>query len=204
MHNGSAYFSHIVLALYVIVLGMAIARSVIHVSELLKHRATVNFYGLHALWTVVLYVVLLLLAEHIWGLRCAPNWNSLHLFVVLLNPIFAFLATETLAPQFSSNQSQDLKQHYFDQAPVFYLLLALLTISESATDKFLSNSWSLTLDDAFTVFFAIGFIVLAKSKNEKLHAIVSVAALVAFLGFSLLFSTNYADLTSIERHALCK
>ncbi len=203
MQTGSTYFTHIVLTLYIVILGMAISRCVIHLSELLRHRATVSFYWLHALWTIVLYVVLLQLAEHIWGLRCAPNWNSFHLIVALVNPVLAFLATETLAPRFSSNSNQDLKKHYFDQAPVFYILLALLTISESTVDKFLSKDWTLSLDDAFTIVFAAGFIVLAKSKRENLHAVVSVIALLTFLVFSLVFSTNYADGLPQERHALC-
>lgn len=165
----SDYYSQIVLVLYLIILGLAVTRVVTHLAELIRNRKRVNFYWVHFVWVLILFIFLLQFAEHAWGFRCASNWNNLHVMAILINPLLAFLAAEVLAPELEVDGDTNIEVFYYEVSRPFFIIMGILPIANYITDSFLTNRWEFGLFEMFSVAFFLLFVPLAVTKSKLVH-----------------------------------
>jgi hypothetical protein len=105
---------------------------------------------------------------------------------VIAGPIIILFATDLLVPDFSGQESSNLRTHYFGVSRQFFSFLALLQVWAIGTDFVMRRGF--TWAAGFNLVFMGLALLLAFSKEAKTHRLVSGVIWLVFLVFVTLRS----------------
>ncbi|QCZ93139.1 hypothetical protein [Salinimonas iocasae] len=121
------YFDHIVLILYVVILGLAMVQHISNIGCAIRLRKKVDTYWVHTLWAILISILQTQMAEHVWGFRGHDNWSNLNVLLLIANPILIYLLVALSFPEMESVDGRvDLKKHFINNQKPFFLSWELL------------------------------------------------------------------------------
>lgn len=173
-----------------VVIGLGIARVLVGIGRVLQGRRNLRHYWVHMLWSLNVFVFLLLNWWILFRWRDHGAW-SFYLFVfVLLSPIVAFLLTVLLYPEPMSDEA-DLEVHFFANHRWFFGLGATLPVIDLGDT--LLKGWQHFAQQGplYPVTLAVVFvmsIIAASTRSRTYHAVFAsffLLYLLAFIGVNL-------------------
>lgn len=200
---GAEYFHQIVIVLYLIMLGLGIVQHVSNIGHAIRLRNQIQFYGIHSLWVLMIFILQTQMAEHFYGFRAFENWSNLYVLLAMVNPIIMYMVVVLAFPDMDNKQGViDLKQHYYDNRIPLFSFLAILPITNYVTHSVFIEAWSVDKYDVFMFIFSGLFVFLVVSNAEKVHRIIVVSVAILFIVFSIIFSAEYTRQTIEENTVL--
>jgi hypothetical protein len=166
-----------------IVIALGISEIASSWGRLLRNRARVDFYWLHALWSLFTIVLMIQFWWGFWGFREVERWSFLGLAAVVGEALVLVLAALVLLPDIDAASRLDLRSHYFEQSRLYFLLGALLIVQLGVVDHWVAGQPLLHPENAIRLPGAVLAAVAAASRNEKLHAGLAAAAALLLVGF---------------------
>ena len=189
---GAEYFHQIVIVLYLIMLGLGIVQHVSNIGHAIRLRNQIQFYGIHSLWVLMIFILQTQMAEHFYGFRAFENWSNLYVLLAMVNPIIMYMVVVLVFPDMDNKQGViDLKQHYYDNRVPLFSFLAILPVTNYVTHSVFVEAWSVDKYDVFMFVFSGLFLTLTMSSAEKIHRIIVISVAVLFVLFSVIFSAEY-------------
>jgi hypothetical protein len=153
-----------------IIIGLGIAEILTGVARQVRCRTSTRGYWVHSLLVATIFVALLQQWWEIWGLRVVPEWSFIGLVMMLSGPVGLFLIAHLLFPE--PMRGADIRRYYHgDMRPVWWL--AALTVALATLFRpLVIGSNLLSLENATSWIFFVGFAVLATSRRSIVHAIL--------------------------------
>jgi len=178
----SELYSHIaVLVSIVIALGMA--ELVTAWGDLLRNRQVVTFYWTHAFWTVFILVMMIQFWWGFWNFNSNESWTIISLTTLVFQNLLVVLTAQMLAPKIAAGQPANMKEFFYSNSKLFFLLAAMMLVCLTLNDIFLLN---LPLWHSENLVRAIGTtlcLISAFSQNERIHIVMAMTATVLFAIF---------------------
>ena len=144
-------------------------------------------YWPHAIWVVIKLLNLIAFWWWLWAYRYADEsyWNIVTFAFVLSLPSIMYLQMDSLLGE-NPGKTTDWFEHYFAQRVWFFSLNTLLSIQNIVIFTNLLFSGEPNFKGIGWMLIALTYsIVCTMSANRKVHAIVSVVALLGILAFLL-------------------
>lgn len=168
-----------------IILGLGITRILTGIGKILQTRERVRVYWVHLLWSLNLFLYLVLIWWILYRWQTRQEWNFFLFLFLLLSPTVAFLESILLFPD-SIDPVLDFKQQFFANRPWFFALAALLPPLD-ALDTLLKG-WDHFIAQGFiyplTLALIFGLsIVGVLTDREEFHKYYSIFFLVYILIF---------------------
>ena len=162
-----------------IIIGLGIAEILTGVARQIRCLGSTHGYWVHSLLVATIFVALLQQWWEIWALRVVPEWSFTGLIMMLSGPVGLFLIAHLLFPE--SMRGANLRRYYYgDMQPVWWL--AALTVALATLFRpLVIGSNLMSLDNATSFVFLLGFTVLATSKRSIIHAILVPCFLLLLL-----------------------
>lgn len=162
-----------------IIIGLGLTEILTGVASSIRCRTTVNFYWVHLVLVLAIFIALLQQWWEIWGLRNASEWSFLALLFMLTAPVCLYLISHLLFPE--PVEGADIEIYYYNEMrPIWILGTLAVLISTLFRPIFFSVSL-FSLDNATSLVFILGFIVLYSSKHRLVHAIINCVFLILLL-----------------------
>lgn len=149
-----------------IVIALGVSEIASSWGRLLRNRARVRFYWLHAFWCAFTIVLMIQFWWGFWEFRDVASWPFPWLFAVVAEALVLILAAMLLLPNADGMKPFDLRSHYFDNSRPFFVLGGILIAQ-------------LTLVDCLVV---AGF--AATYPSERLDVGIAAMASALLLGFA--------------------
>jgi hypothetical protein len=168
-----------------IVLAIGITRLLSGVGTLLQKRKQITIYWVHVLWTLNVFLFLVLNWWILFRWQSQQEWNFFLFSFLLLSPTIAFLLSVILYPDIS-NEKIDYKQHFYENHRWFFALAALLPPLDVVDTLLKGYSHFLAQGPLYIITIILIFIlniVAALTKNEKYHKFFAVFFLIYILIF---------------------
>jgi hypothetical protein len=168
-----------------IVLALGIMRLLSGVGRLLQNRHQVRIYWVHLLWTLNVFLFLVLNWWILFRWSSQHEWSFFLFLFVLLSPTVAYLLTVLLMPD-PFEDGLDLKQHFFDNHRWFFTLAAFLPIID-AMDTLLKG-WGHFIAQGplyiitIVLLFALNVVAISIHR-ERFHVFFAIFFLVYILAF---------------------
>ncbi|MEN8161218.1 MAG: hypothetical protein ABFS41_14190 [Myxococcota bacterium] len=166
-----------------IVIALGISEVVSTWGRLLRNRARVRFYGLHAFWTLFVVVLMVQMWWGFWNFRTVESWTFLALLGVVIECIVMVLSALVLLPTVEAREPIDLRQHYFAQCRLFFLLGCLLVLQLTTLDLFVLGQPLFHVENAIRLSGAGVAALAAAFPNPRFHTALAALATVLFAGF---------------------
>jgi hypothetical protein len=168
-----------------IVLALGITRLLSGIGRLLQNRHQVRIYWVHLLWTLNVFLFLVLNWWILFRWSSQHEWSFFLFLFVLLSPTVAYLLTVLLMPD-PFEDGLDLKHHFLDNHRWFFTLAALLPIID-AMDTLLKG-WEHFMAQGplyiITILLLFALNVAAiRIHRERFHAFFAIFFLVYILAF---------------------
>jgi hypothetical protein len=164
-----------------IVIGLGISHVLSGVGNLLVDRARVRFYWV---WGVVVALTFLAHVQFWWstfGLGEGVVGNFFGFLFFLLTPIALFLMAVLTLPDFEEEGEIDLRRHYFDNHRWIFGIGALVPVLSGTRAVVISGDELVHVDRAFEAAFLVWMLVGFLSRSPRVHAVLAVVGLAAFL-----------------------
>jgi uncharacterized membrane protein SirB2 len=172
-----------------IILGLAITQVLTGIGRLLQARRRVRLYWPGLVQTVLMLVGLVQIWWAMFSLRNETHWTFGRFLAVLLLPVDAFLVTSVMFSDVPPEGRIDLKEHYFENARAFFLLVALLPAASLFEEWVSSGRVPLDLDAAFRVLIFAANLAAAITRREWFHKLFAICiTLIVLAYFSVLFT----------------
>jgi hypothetical protein len=172
-----------------IILGLAITQVLKGFRGILLARRRVRLYWPVPLWAILL---LLMFVQSWWAmfdLREVRIWTFPAFSIVLLQTILSYMLAAIVFPDFSGNETTDLRAHYFEHARWFFGLTIGVLLASLSKDLVLSGHLGDPLNVAFHAAFAALALVAMLTRSGWYHKALSVVAIAVFVSYTLvLFS----------------
>ena len=168
---GEITHSLLVAIMFIMILSIGIASLLVAMAAVIKGGAKCKRYGLHTSWMILLLLVNFNLFWQTLALFSIEDWMFLSFLYAIAGPVILLFAASLLIPEFSGEDSLDLRKHYFAINRQFYCLLALVQIWAVGVDFVLRRG--LTAGGGFDLVFMGLVLALALSREPKLHGLVS-------------------------------
>jgi hypothetical protein len=168
-----------------IVLALGITRLLTGLGRLLQGRSHVRIYWVHLLWTLNVFLFLVLNWWILFRWHTHHEWNFFLFLFVLISPTVAYLLTVLLMPDPFEN-GFNAKQHFYANHRWFFTLAALLPVSD-ALDTLLKG-WAhfIAQGPQYVVTLVLLFIlnlIAARVRRELFHEFFAVFFLIYILTF---------------------
>jgi hypothetical protein len=162
-----------------IIIGLGLAEILTGVARLIRGRASIEGYWVHAVAVVTIFTALLQQWWEIWSLRSAPEWTFLGLLMMLCGPVGLFLMAHLVFPE--PLHDVKLRTYYYEgMRPIWWL--ATVTVVMATLFRPLAFGDDLfSASNATSFLFVIGFVALAVSKRPLLHTVIVPFFLVLLL-----------------------
>ena len=144
------------------------------------------YYWETIIWSIILFLSIAFLWHNAWGNLDRLGQGSLNYILALLPPIFFFILTSLLFPDWESDFS--LEAHFLKNRKRFFLTFAGVLLMVLATSNLTSSPKPFI--NASRSFFLAGTLVLAFIDEKRLRLIM---AIVGFLWFGYLLTDPYSD-----------
>ena len=168
-----------------IVLALGITRLLTGLGRLLQARSRVRIYWVHLLWTLNVFLFLVLNWWILFRWSTQHEWSFFLFLFVLLSPTVAFLLTVLLMPD-PFEEGFDPKQHFYNNHRWFFTLAALLPIID-AMDTLLKGWAHFTAQGPLYVLTILLLFILnivaALVRREGFQAFFAIFFLVYILAF---------------------
>jgi hypothetical protein len=168
-----------------IVLAIGITRLLSGVGILLQKRKQITIYWVHLLWTLNVFLFLVLNWWILFRWQGQQEWNFFLFSFLLLSPTIAFLLSVILYPDIS-NEKIDYKQHFYTNHRWFFSLAALLPLIDVVDTLLKGYSHFLAQGPLYIITIILIFslsLLAALTKNEKYHKSFAVFFLLYILMF---------------------
>jgi hypothetical protein len=168
-----------------IVLALGITRLLAGVGRLLQSRGQVRIYWVHLLWTLNVFLFLVLTWWILFRWHTQEQWDYFLFLFVLLSPTVAYLLAVLLMPE-PMEANFDAKQHFYNNHRWFFTLAALLPLIDFF-DTWLKGPAHLAEQGplyivTLTVLFALN-VTAAVVRGEGFHRFFAVFFLLYILAF---------------------
>ena len=177
-----------------IILGLSLTQLLTGLGRMIQVRARLRFY-----WPLLLAIIALVLADlqfwwSLFGQRERADWDFAGFLVILSQAIVLSVASTVLVPAMPEEAAEiDLKRAYFDHARWYYgLMLAVLGVS-LVKNLVLEGHLPRPADLGAHAVFAVVFAVAAVSRSDRVHKVLTPAALLLFAAY---IATLFAQLGS--------
>jgi hypothetical protein len=168
-----------------IVLALGVTRVLTGVGLLLQNRGRITLYWVHLLWTLNVFLFLLLDWWILFRWSTWTNWTFYYFVFILLTPIVAFLLTVLLFPD-KIDTGLDFKAHYELNRRSFFLLAALLPPLDFLDTALKGRQHLLSQGVIYPVTIVLLFVLMliaARTSSQRYHKFFAVFFLVYILIF---------------------
>ena len=177
-----------------IVLALGMTRVLAGVGEMLQARIHRRIYWVHVIWTLNLFIYLVVAWWIFYRWRNQQEWTFLLFFFVLISPTVLYLASMLLFPRDgTADESVDYQTHYYANHRAFFAIFSMFTIVDIADTLLKGIPHFLALGKPYVIssaFFLIGMVTAAITQNERYHQFYAVFFLVQTIVISfVLFQT---------------
>jgi hypothetical protein len=164
-----------------IILGLVITQILSSFSDLLYDFKRVKFCWPHSIW--IFFILFLQIQD--WfitdQLKDKAVWQLSELMFLLLYPITLFTTAKMLLPTHEKEERFDMKSYFMSQSQIIFIML-LISIALSILFNVLLLKQNLIEQSVLLIFFTvISYVVLAESKSDRLHKILSATVIIASL-----------------------
>lgn len=161
-----------------VILSLGVAALLTELGTLLQRRGQPPGYWVYASWVLLQLMLYLHIWWSLWSLQQAiAEWNFFLFIVLLLGPAALFLATRVFLSE--PGPGADTEQHYFTVRRIFFGLLACVVVWELVAGPLLFGVRDPLLWLQLCVLVVL--LVLATSKNRRVHGWLTVAIWVLFV-----------------------
>jgi len=136
---------------------------------MIRCRATVTGYWVHAVAVSAIGFALLQQWWEIWDLRAATEWTFHGLLMMLAGPVGLNLMAHLLFPE--PMRGANLREYYYGAMQPVWWLGAITVVLATMFRPLIFGATLLSPDNATSILFFFGFITLAISKRSILHEI---------------------------------
>ncbi len=150
-----------------IIIGLGIAEILTGIARTIRCRALVTGYWVHSVAVAGIFFALLQQWWEIWDLRSATEWTFHGLLMMLAGPVGLFLIAHLLFPE--PMQGANIREYYYGTMRAVWWLGALTVVLATLFRPLIFGLSLLSPDNATSLLFLIGFIVLALSKRSIIH-----------------------------------
>jgi hypothetical protein len=168
-----------------IVLALGITRLLTGLGRLLQGRGQVRIYWVHLLWTLNVFLFLVLNWWILFRWHTQQVWSFFLFLFVLLSPTVAYLLTALLMPD-PFEEGFDSKVHFYNNHRWFFTLAALLPLID-ALDTWLKGPAHFSAQGPLYVLTILLLFVMnvvaASTRRERFHAFFAIFFLVYILAF---------------------
>ncbi len=170
-----------------IILALGITRLLTGFGRLLQSRGQIKPYWVHLLWTLNVFLYLVLNWWILFRWHSQQDWTFFLFLFVLLSPIVTYLLAALLMPDPIEN-GFDARSHYYGNHRWFFTLAALLPLID-ALDTRLKGEAHFNAQGPIYIFtiglLLILMIVAATIRRERFHAVFAIF----FFAYLLVFIT---------------
>ncbi|MBL7856066.1 MAG: hypothetical protein JNM57_00140 [Cyclobacteriaceae bacterium] len=163
-----------------IILGLGITTILTGLAEHIRHSGLFKIYTPHLIWIALVFVLHVQEWWENYSLMSIAAWKLPLFLFILLYPINLYILAHLLFP--SSRQAEtDSKTYYLENYPKLFISAIILGILSIIHNLTISN-WKISdqFPQAILLILLTGFL-LSKTKNEKIHTIMSFILLVMML-----------------------
>jgi hypothetical protein len=162
-----------------IIIGLGVAEILTGVARAIRCRESVQLYWVHLVLVAAIFMVHLQLWWESWGLHVAPEWNFLGLLIMLAGPVCLFLIAHLLFPE--PVEGSNFRHYYHGAMRPIWWLGAIAVVMATAFRPLVFGQPLFLADNATSFLLFLGFIILARSKRETLHAVLVPVFLLLIL-----------------------
>ncbi len=181
-------FSYLSVLLSVI-LGLAIQQVLLGYRGLALARRQIRWYAPPLIWSVL---ILLMVAQHWWssfGLADRSEWSFALFATILIQTALFYMMAAVVLPDIPPDQSTDLRDHYYREAPVFFAIGSATIAWSLFRSYMIEGRLDQPIDIAFHLLFLAMSLIAIFSKRPRLHEIFAASMIALFVVYiALLFA----------------
>lgn len=176
--------------------GLGLGQLVQAVHRLARFKGTVKWDWLPLVWAALTFLMFVQTWWAYFTLLQAPVWRNLFAFFLPLSTfIVLYLICVTALPDLTKaaeGSVVDLKAYYFGQKRYFFGLWAALLTLAVIISSIARGGIDIVGGDGFRIAAVGTAFGLIKSASRRIHAVMTVAALVALVLYIVLFTLRLA------------
>lgn len=166
-----------------IVIGLGLSEVASAWGRMLRGRARIRFYPLHAFWSVFVVLMMIQFWWGFWEYREVGDWTFLRLMAVVLEALVLVIAALVLTPDEPIAAALDLRQHFYANSKLFFALGGAVIAQLAIVDFVVGRQPFWHAENAIrSIGFALAA-VAAWSADERLHGALALLAGVLFFVF---------------------
>lgn len=178
-------FSYLTILISIVV-GLALAHLLAGFAALVRARTRIAIY-----WPLFAQMALLFLVQvQMWwaffSLRGIGHWNFPEFLIVLMQAVFVYLATAFLVPELREGGRIDLRQCYYREARWYFGALFLAVLDSFGNNLLFRGGFQNRTDLAGHAAFMLVCITAVTTRNERVHKLIAVLALLIFASYIML------------------
>lgn len=167
------------LVLVSVVIGLGLTEILTGWANLLRARESVRFYWIHVLFQFGVFFALLQQWWEFWEMEGMGEISFLAVLAVLAPPILLFLIAHLLFP--ARAEGADLEDYYFRQAPLLWGLVIVGTLEGTFLRPLVFGNPVFHPANLSGIPMVAFCIVLAASKNRRVHSVLGPMVIVMVL-----------------------
>ncbi len=171
--------SLLVAMMFVMLLSIGIGNILIGLASLVQHREVLGLHWVPTSWLLLLLLECFDLFWHTLDILAVEQWAFAGFVYVTTGPILLVLATSLVLPDPARSESGNCLTQYFNVTRPFFFILVLYMLWLIGADLMLGHG--LTATAAWSAVQLAVFIVLAVSKQPRLHALATAAVWLLLL-----------------------
>jgi len=175
-----------IMVLHSIIVGLGVTELLSNVARQIRHRASVKTYWLHSLLVLIIFTAFLQQWWEMWFLQSVETWTFPIIFLLLGGPICLYIIAHLLYPE--DMEGADLKALYFDETKFIATLGALTVFIATVFRPIAFDAPLFTQDNLSSALLLLAFLIIAFSKNVKLHSVIVPLVFIALAADILIFS----------------
>lgn len=169
----------LVAIMFVVLLSIGIGNILMSLASMVDRRSPVTASRMHISWIVLLLLVYFSLFWHTLDVLSMEQWTFAEFLYIILGPVLILFASQVLLPNSSNTDVGDLTELYFEVSRPFFLFLAASQLWVNGVDLILMDG--LTRAGAMNGVAVVFALLLAFSRNRKVHLVLTVAMWLLFL-----------------------
>jgi hypothetical protein len=175
-----------------IVLGLGITNILGGLAGLVRNRNRIKPYAPVPTTLVTLFLVHVQTWWTMFGLRAIQHWTIVEFLVVLTQPVFLYLASAMLVPDFAGVETIDLRAEYHRERRWFFSCMLLLVLFSLVRPVILTGQLTNTSDLIGHAIFLAAVVLGIVTENDNVHRVVAP--------FMLLFFVTYIVTLFVQLH----
>ena len=166
-----------------IIVGLALTQLLSGAARLIQLRRRVRMHAPTLLWMATLFLV----DVQVWWVaferRATTEWQFFGFLLYLLIPVALFLLCYLVLPELGDEDAVDLRDNFDTNRGWFFGLLAGLCTVSLLEQGLRHELARFDADVAFRVVFITLSLVMARVRDERIHAWNAVFVLLLILGY---------------------